>query len=256
MVTLEQIQKIVRKKDLFTGGSGGGKTHTALFDMLGLISAGMAKSAVIIDCEAGTIDEMEALMSGESEFGNAELFQQLLEPVEYHAVSTWSEYKKLALSGADAVLIDTLNHKHVLARHHIKDEIQKSGEIKVGSGMVKLTDPDSWTLDWEHYNQVYELETRFMEQLMHCGSHIIATLDPNLGKSNKQKGEQNSVDGYFSLIIDTSIEGKDYRGLILKNRGKRANVNVKNPYYSVVKRYGDSELLKVIEKTIGDGKDE
>jgi len=251
MVTLKEIQKIVRKKDLYSGGSGTGKTHSALFDMLGLISAGMAKTAVIIDCEAGAIDEMEALMTGESEYANQNVFQKLFESVEYHPVSTWSEYKKLALSGVDVVLIDTLNHKHVLARHHIKDEIQKAGTVKVGKEMVKLTDPDSWTLDWEHYNQVYELETRFMEQLMHCGSHVIATLDPNLGKSNKQKGEQNAVDGYFSLIVDTHMEGKEYRGLIAKNRGKRANVDVKNPFYSVIKRYGDSDLLKVIEKVIG-----
>ena len=250
MVTLEQIRGKVRRKSLYIGAGGSGKTHTALFEMLALVASGNAESGVIVDCEAGTVDEIEVLMSGDSEWGHGEYFCQLFESIEHRSVTSWGDYKTLALGGAGVVLIDTLNHKHVFARHYIKDKIVDIGYILVDDKKIPIEDPDGWTLDWKHYNQVYELETSFMEKLMHSGSHVLATLDMSMGKANKNKGEQNAVEGYFSMVVSTYAEGAGYRGVVKKNRGRRAGVDVLDPYYSVVKRYGDTELLKIIEKAM------
>ena len=183
---IEELRQKSNLKVLLRGKSGRGKTRQSSLVALEVLDEGM--DVLYIDTESegsttilGLIEEMgydESVVDG-LEYIQAESYEDMKS-----SLNRAGEY--------DLIVFDTLDHKHSYV-------------------LKAVTDAKSSTeADWNEYPQIYSKEKEFMDDLRKIDTNLLATLDPESGKSSKPKGAQTNVQGYFSVVVDLYRDGTNW----------------------------------------------
>ncbi len=183
---IEELRERSNRKVLLRGKSGRGKTRQSSLVALEVLDEG--GEVLFIDTESegattilGLIDEMD-------------YSEDLVDNLEYERVESYEDMKS-SLNNAsdfDVVVFDTLDHKHSYVLKAVTDAKTKA------------------EADWNEYPQIYSKEKEFMDDLRKMNTNLVATIDPESGKSNKPKGTQVNIQGYFTIVVDLYRDGSDW----------------------------------------------
>ncbi len=183
---IEELRERSNRKVLLRGKSGRGKTRQSSLVALEVLDEG--GEVLFIDTESegattilGLIDEMD-------------YSEDLVDNLEYERVESYEDMKS-SLNNAsdfDVVVFDTLDHKHSYVLKAVTDAKTKA------------------EADWNEYPQIYSKEKEFMDDLRKMDTNLVATIDPESGKSNKPKGTQVNIQGYFTIVVDLYRDGSDW----------------------------------------------
>jgi hypothetical protein len=181
-----ELKKQTSLKVLSRGKSGTGKTRLASLVALGVLEEGY--SVLYIDTETEGATNMVTLIDKEG------YDDDVVENLTYLQVSNY-EGMKSSLNNAedyDLVVFDTLDHKHSFVLKAVTDAKR---------------DADA---DWNEYPQIYSEEKEFMTDISNVNTNVLATIDPESGKSSKPKGTQVNIHGYFSVVVDLYRDGDSW----------------------------------------------
>lgn len=195
-------------KVLLEGKSGRGKTLTACKVGLELLDSG--HTVLYLDTEAeGSETLVNLIDQGEYDEG-------VVENLDYVRCDDYNSLNEhLAKAGGyDLMVVDTLDHKHSYVLKAVTDAKR---------------DADA---DWNEYAQIYSEEKELMNNLGDPDTNIIATLDPDSGKSDKPKGAQTNIRGYFSAVVEMRKQGEgDWGHKILNWVGKSDWIGKAHPHF-------------------------
>lgn len=173
-------------KVLLEGESGTGKTLMACRVVLRVLDEG--GRVLYLDSEAeGTTTLLQVI-------DNQGYDEGVIERLSYKQVETY----EALMSGLgdmgdyDLVVVDTLDHKHTMTLKEVTDAKMKS------------------EADWNQYPKIYSTEKQMMETIGKPDCNILCTLDPESGSSNKPKGAQTNVRGYFTAVVNLYKDGDSW----------------------------------------------
>lgn len=214
-MNLQELKQKSNFKVLLRGKSGRGKTYRVCKIALMVSSEGI--SVKYVDTEAEGAATMVELVEG------GEFDEESLENVEYvqarNLEDIWEEVSDEEQEKFDVIIVDTLDHKHSFAKVAAKDDDRAS-------------DPD-----WNQYAEVYATEVNLMERLNKPLCNIVATLDPDSGSMDKDKGVQTNIHGYFSVVVDVMKDGDSWVNSIRNwvGRGELQGKSVNNLEEAIAK---------------------
>ena len=202
---IDELRKEAFIKVLLWGSSGRGKTFNASKVTLELLEEGY--DVLYCDTESeGSTTMVQLIDEGEYD----EEVVDNLDYVQVDSVEEW--YAQFDRSdNFDLMVIDTLDHKHSYVVKGVADARRESDA------------------DWNEYPQIYGEEKNMMERIGKPETNIIATIDPDSGKSDKPKGAQTNVRGYFTAVIQLTKSGDEYSNKILNWVGKTDWIGKKMP---------------------------
>ena len=180
----DELKERSKNKFLLRGASGSGKTYQAVRAALELSINDYNVAYVDTESE-GSSTMVNLILSDDTEYE-----KEYVRNIEYYNVSgyegllEWCDHEDGLHERFDVVIIDTLDHKHTYALSRVTDDKKDTGA------------------DWNEYSMIYAAEKHMMEKLGKPEVDVIATLDPNSGKSDKPKGAQTNIEGYFSVVMD------------------------------------------------------
>lgn len=161
---------------LLEGKSGRGKTYNACQIAVEVLDSG--GSVLYIDTETqGSKTLVKVVEEG--------YHNDVVEDLDYRRASDLDSLMP-AIDEAedyDMVVVDTLDHKHGFV-------IEAVTEAK--------SNPEA---DWNEYPVIYSKEKEVMQALENSKTSVVATLDPESGSSEKPKGAQTNVRGYFDVVF-------------------------------------------------------
>jgi hypothetical protein len=174
---LETLREQSNVKGLMRGRSSVGKTYNASRVALEILDAG--GSVLYVDTESDGSTTLVNVVEREYEPG-------VVSDLDYRRVGSYEGLVESIEDGEDfdLVVVDTLDHKHSYVLKHVTD-------AKIESGA-----------DWNQYPHIYAQEKEFMRQLTSLDTNVLACVDPESGSSDKPKGAQTNVHGYFNIVID------------------------------------------------------
>jgi hypothetical protein len=176
---LEELRQKSYTKTLLRGKSGRGKTYNCC--KVAMMVSEMGGDVLYVDTESEGSTTMLNLVEG------GEFDEDSIQNIEYEQVTSYDEFKSCLderMGDYDLVVIDTLDHKHSFVIKEVTDAKRESDA------------------DWNEYATIYSEEKEVMERIGKPESHILATIDPESGKSEKPKGAQTNIVGYFSIVVD------------------------------------------------------
>lgn len=183
---IEELRKKSNRKILLRGNSGRGKTRQSAMVTLHVLDEG--GDVLFIDTESEGAPTILALID---QLGYDE---DLVDGLEYEMVESYEDMKSSLNNSSDydLVVFDTLDHKHSYVLKAVTDAKTKADA------------------DWNEYPQIYSKEKEFMDDLRKLETNLLATIDPESGKSNKPKGTQVNIQGYFTIVVDLYRDGNDW----------------------------------------------
>ena len=208
---LSELKKQSNLKVLFEAPSGFGKTYNSCKVALELLEAGL--SVLYIDTESEGSETLINIIEAE---GHDE---DVVENLDYVRAGDYGNLTEAINrgDGYDVMIVDTLDHKHSYVLKAVADAKRDSDA------------------DWNQYPQIYSEEKELMNVLGDPDTNVIATLDPNSGKSDKPKGAQTNIRGYFSAVIELKKQGDgDWNHKILNWVGKSDWIGKAHPEFPEV----------------------
>jgi len=188
---IQELKEESFLKVLLIGESGTGKTYNSSKVALAVLEAG--GSVLYVDTESEGSTTLLEVIDAE---GYDEEVVDKLDYMMVHNLEQW--YGAFDKSGDyDLMVIDTLDHKHSYVIKAVTD-------AKIESGA-----------DWNEYAQIYSKEKELMEKIGKPDTNILATIDPQSGKSGKPKGAQTNVAGYFTAVVQLVKEGDGWSNKII-----------------------------------------
>jgi hypothetical protein len=171
---------------LLRGKSGRGKTRTCCEIALEMMSEGY--TVKYVDTENEGSNTLVTLVEQQ------DYEKDVVENLDYHRVESYEDMKSIMSDAEDynLLIFDTLDHKYSYVLKAVTDA-RTSGDV-----------------DWSEYPKIYSEEKEFMDSLTKLDVNLLATLDPESGKTDKAKGVQANVHGYFSTVIDLYRDGDDW----------------------------------------------
>lgn len=202
---LEELKQEAKIKVLLWGKSGRGKTYNSAIVALEVASSG--KDVLFVDTESeGSTTMVQLVEKGEYDEDSVEN----LEYVQVDGIEDW--YAQFDRSeNFDLMVIDTLDHKHSYVIKGVADARRKADA------------------DWNEYPQIYGEEKNLMEKIGKPNSNVLATIDPESGKSGKPKGAQTNVKGYFTVVVQLTKSGDEYSNKVLNWVGETEYIGKKVP---------------------------
>lgn len=207
----EELKQQSVIKVLIEGESGKGKTYRASVIALKIARAG--GKVLYVDTEAEGSTTLVALIEDEDtpytkdDVDNIEYVQ----PNNYGELRGYVDKESGTHSEYDLIILDTLDHKHSYVLKSVTDAKRESGA------------------DWQEYASIYAEEKNLMEQLGKPSTNILATLDPDSGSTDKPKGAQANVRGYFTAVIRLLRADDGYSHQIKNWVNKGDAVGMKHP---------------------------
>lgn len=200
---IEELKRKSFLKVLLTGESGTGKTFNSSKVSLNLLERGA--DVLYVDTEAEGSTTLLELIDVE------DYDDEVVDGLDYLPVDGLEEwYGAFEKSDEyDFMVIDTLDHKHSYVIKAVTD--------------AKL---DS-NADWNEYAQIYSKEKELMEKIGKPNTNILATLDPDSGKSDKPKGAQTNVFGYFTAVVQLFKSGDEWSNKIINWVGHSERIGTK-----------------------------
>lgn len=191
-MNFEELKSQSNLKVLFRAKSGYGKTRNACVIALNVSRSG--RKVLYLDTEQeGSTTMVNLIESDDTDFEKEDV-----ENIEYVQVSSFDEY----MSYIDPeegyhddyalIVVDPIDHKHTYALRKVVEQ------------------QDAQSADWNEYSRIYDAEKSMMEKLQKPRTNILATLDPQSGKSEKPKGAQTNVVGYFGIVVDMTKDGEGW----------------------------------------------
>lgn len=179
----DELKKKSKIKVIFQGPSGSGKTLASSKVALEVMKEG--GEVLYIDTEAEGSETIVNLIE------DGEYSEDIVERLEYIRPDDYDEVTEVLerASGYDLMVFDTLDHKHTYVLKAVTDAKRDAGA------------------DWNEYAQIYSEEKELMNTLGDPDTNIVATLDPESGKSDKPKGAQTNILGYFSAVVELRKKG-------------------------------------------------
>ena len=176
---LEELQLKDNITILEYGKSARGKTYDACRVALEL--SGDGYDVLYADTESqGSTTLYQLVTSGDYD-------ESHLENIDYHEVGGYSDLMELLEPSNTEdyclVVIDTLDHKHSYVLKAVTDAKRESDA------------------EWQEYARIYSEEKEVMERIGNANTNILCTLDPESGSSDKPKGAQTNIHGYFTVVI-------------------------------------------------------
>lgn len=180
-------------KILFRGFSGTGKTLNSCIVALEVAKEGGRVKYIDTEDEGSeTIVDMvdsgwyDSDLEGEIEYTRVTGAKEFFDEFPEEDQCDW-----------DLVVVDTLDHKHTYALRVVTDERKKSD------------------VNWNQFPAIYDAEKSFMQAVGQPDTHIVASIDPESGKSDKPKGTQVNVDGYFDIVVRLQRgDNVDWEGVV------------------------------------------
>lgn len=200
---IEELRKKSFLKVLMSGSSGTGKTYNSSKITLSILEAG--GSVLFVDTEAeGSTTLLEII----DKKGYDDDIVDDLEYLPVDGLEQW--YGAFERAGDfDLMVIDTLDHKHSYVIKAVTDAKTKGDA------------------DWNEYAQIYSKEKELMEKIGKPSTNILATIDPDSGKSDKPKGAQTNVFGYFTAVVQLVKNGDEWSNKILNWVGNSDRIGTK-----------------------------
>lgn len=189
-------------KVLLRGKSGSGKTRTASVVSLRVSSSG--GKVLYLDTEQeGSTTMVNLVESDGTDFDESDV-----ENIEYVLVSSFDEYMDYIdpengyHDEFDLIVVDPLDHKHTYALRKVVEQ------------------QEAQSADWNEYARIYDVEKSMMEKLQKPKTNILGTIDPESGKSDKPKGAQVNIVGYFGVVFDLYRDGEGWGNKVRNYVGK------------------------------------
>lgn len=214
---IQELRKKSNRKVLLRGKSGRGKTRQSSLIALEVLDQG--GKVLYVDTESEGSTTILALID---ENGYDE---SIVDGLEYDRVESYEDMKSSinAASDYDLVVFDTLDHKHSYVLKAVTDA---------------KTAADA---DWNEYPQIYSMEKEFMDDLRKLDTNLVATIDPDSGKSDKPKGAQVNVQGYFTIVVDLYRDGNSWSHKIENWIGRSSLIG---------KQIGNTDLYEALAQDI------
>lgn len=185
---IQELREKTQKRYLFKGKSGRGKTLQSCRVALKILSAG--GEVLYVDTES----EGSATMLNVIEDENYP--DDVVEGLDYTRTEGYSDLMESISNAEDynLLVLDTLDHKHSYVLKEVADAKRDNGA------------------DWNEYPQIYGEEKEMMRSLGSISTNLIATLDPESGSSDKPKGAQTNIEGYFTTVVELRKQGEQEWG--------------------------------------------
>lgn len=185
---LNEIKSQANKKVLLRGESGRGKTQTSVKVAITVSAAG--HDVLYVDTETEGAETIATMVEA------GEHTEDEIENIDYQQATNYDEFMDLIVEenhkDYDLMIVDTLDHKSTYAQMEEADA-QKASDV-----------------EWSEWFGVYETEKDIMETLNKPRTNIIATLDPQSGSMDKEKGVQTNIHGYFNVVVELKKHGDEY----------------------------------------------
>lgn len=198
---LSELKEKSYTKTLLKGESGRGKTYTAT--EIAMKVSEMGGDVLYLDTESeGTTTMLNLIEAGKYD-------EDGIENIDYERIDTYNDFKQYLendTSEYDLVIIDTLDHKHSFVIKAVTDAKRKADA------------------DWNEYATIYSEEKEVMESIAKPDCHILATIDPESGKSDKPKGAQTNVDGYFSIVVEMKKSSDGWKNVVRNYVGESQKI--------------------------------
>lgn len=145
--------------------------------------------------------------------------EDIVENLEYVRTEGYSDLIKRIEESEDydLLVIDTLDHKHSYVLKEVANAKRDSGA------------------DWNEYPQIYGEEKEVMRMLGEVNTNILATVDPESGSSDKPKGAQTNIQGYFTSVTELRKKGEqEWSHKIINWMGRSEWIGKKHPEFPEV----------------------
>lgn len=219
----------VREKFLFVGRISTGKTYLIL--IIAKLYAMNGKKVLIIDPEDGTQREIEAGI-----FNDLTEEQLALIQIEHTNtiedclkwVNGWEEDSLVGKvtrgNDYDLKIFDGLSAEMELYKYDMVQDFIKQKKYYIGEKEYKITNPDLFTLPYQHYNKLYDQLKDVILTLMKHKFDIICTTHPFKETTAQQTLEQ-FIYGKFDTVVELKktlqLKGiPKWDGVVEKNRGR------------------------------------
>lgn len=214
MVKRSELETKIKEKILLTGGTGVGKTHTAV--KIAEFVAEHGRRVVFIDTEYGAERELELLSD------------EVLENIELRVTPSWEMLKGAVFSNDDCFLkiVDGLSAVFELNKAFVEDRFVARGRYMVGEKEIEITDRAVFTLPWQSYPKVYDSVRSVCRELVEQKPHIICTHHP-FGESETKMRLTEDIARKFDTILElrrTPVTQPKpairYEAVLRKHRGR------------------------------------
>lgn len=188
----QDIKPQANKKVLLRGSSSLGKTYTCVH--VAILVAKEGYNVLYVDTETEGAETIVSLVESDV------YSEDDVENLDYHQANEYDEFMSLIEDENQhnyaLMIVDTLDHKESFAQLHEKD-------TQLGS-----------EIEWSEWFGVRETEKKVMETLNKPSCNVIATIDPESGSMEKQKGVQTNVHGYFNVVVDMKRHNGEYTNVV------------------------------------------
>lgn len=200
---IEELKQKSYLKVLFVGESGTGKTMNSAKVALKMLEAGA--DVLYLDTESEGSTTLLKVIDQEG------YDDDVVENLEYELIDSLEQWYGAfdRSDDFDLMVIDTLDHKHSYVISSVTDA-KRDGDA-----------------DWNEYAQIYSEEKKLMEKIGKPKTNILATIDPASGKSNKPKGAQTNVFGYFTAVVQLVKNGDEWSNKIINWVGHSDRIGTK-----------------------------
>jgi len=215
----EELKAKSNHKLLFYGPSMRGKTRTASTIALELSKEGVPVKYVDTESE-GSSTMVNLIEQGDYSEDDVENLDYCIVD-SYEGLTSEISEEGGAQDKYGLIVIDTLDHKHTFALKEVTDKKVKSDA------------------DWNEYPAIYSAEKQIMEIISKPDTNFLCTFDPESGGSDKPKGAQGNILGFFSVVVRLEKGDEEYAGTIENWIGRSDVVDTTHRTEDIIDKMAD-----------------